>query len=91
FILLNNPVLSGMLAYALTGPVQRAGLSVAREALQITVVAHLYNALRQTGHLTNLWPDLEYLIDYSTPKRMFVGAAPANAKDFLTRIELVCG
>ncbi|MCJ1308647.1 hypothetical protein MMC25_002300 [Agyrium rufum] len=53
--------------------------------------AHLYNALRQTGHRDTAWPEMDIFINLHTPKALFVGDTPTTIQDCNRRHELSMG
>ena len=57
----------------------------------IIPVAHLYNALKQEGHLMFHWQSMESVITTYTPEHIFHGGKPTNLADCYTKLRLAKG
>ncbi|KAF2499400.1 hypothetical protein BU16DRAFT_557730 [Lophium mytilinum] len=89
YFLGSHPLLCGIILHTMRRLAQEVSISHTRWL--IAAVAHLYNAARQVGGLEVPWKDLEYIIDFHSAKRVFVGAAPTEAELFWARRRLAFG
>ncbi|KAH8805514.1 hypothetical protein F5884DRAFT_448221 [Xylogone sp. PMI_703] len=92
FVLLKrHPVLCGMMLFQLRIQMQKLGVTVANAWGALPALLHLYNAAQSEGFLRSPWMDLECTILANTPKRIFIGARPDKAQEYLKRFVLVMG
>lgn len=91
WMLQNHPVLCGLMEFRLNLLLQEAGETLVTAWGTAIYPAHLYNACRQSAELQQTWEDMEYLIKIHSPNRIFVGAPPTEAPDYLKRFALALG
>ncbi|KAF7186234.1 hypothetical protein HII31_12476, partial [Pseudocercospora fuligena] len=91
WLLRNHPVLSGLLVFQINALLQEAGMNVCTSWGSIIYPAHIYNAAKQSADLDSAWPDMDYLISVHSPQRIFVGAPPTDAAEYLKRFLLAMG
>jgi hypothetical protein len=91
YLLSRHPLLCGSMLFSVTLMMREAGTALAMAWGSILYVAHLYNALRQSGILDVPWPDMELFVSICTPKSVFVGDYPTTIEDCLKRYELAMG
>ncbi|KAF2172731.1 hypothetical protein M409DRAFT_49268 [Zasmidium cellare ATCC 36951] len=75
-----HPVLCGLLIYRMNTQLQEP-----------IYPAHLYNAARHSASLESDWKDMDYIISLHSPQRIFVGAPPTEAIEYLKRFVLALG
>ena len=91
WLLKNHPLLCGLMVYYMNISIRELGISVSNAYDTILSASHLYNAAKQSGLLSQPWPDMEYLISVHTAKRLFVGGLPTTPGDLFKRFQLATG
>jgi len=90
FLYARNPIYCGFKAFQLALDVEEAGTYLETHHQSVYVLAHLYNAARQTGLLTTSWPELDLVIDLQMGS-LFAGALPKSEKECFNRFKLQLG
>ncbi|KAI9766307.1 MAG: hypothetical protein M1839_004922 [Geoglossum umbratile] len=91
YLLSHHPLFCGSMLFSLTFMMREAGTALAIAWGSILYIAHLYNALRQSGTLDIPWPDMELFISTNTARLIFVGDYPVKIEDCFKRYELMMG
>ncbi|KAK6371290.1 hypothetical protein LTS17_009021 [Exophiala oligosperma] len=68
-----------------------SGLKLVNDTGHVSMLCHLYNALRNLNPDAPIWPDLELVIRNQDPARVFVGGIPNTLEDSLKRFYLTMG
>jgi hypothetical protein len=90
FIYAANPIFCGMRIFELALDMEHAGLALENHHQSIFVVAHLYNAMLQTGLLKIRWPEMDHIIQLHIGT-FFAGELPKTERDFSSRFALQLG
>ena len=86
-----HPVLCGLFQFKLYSYAQYISLDLVNTWWSVLNLAHLYQACRQGGHLKQIWPDMELVMDIHTHERMFAGRIPQTPAESLKCLELMLG
>ncbi|KAJ3517953.1 hypothetical protein NM208_g14631 [Fusarium decemcellulare] len=90
-VLLNSPVLCGLLLYRFRANVHSYGLAAAKAWASIPAAAHLYNALQQEGLVEGQWADMDAARSLLKDSNLFVGVPPDTRFGYYSRWELLLG
>ena len=91
FFFSHNPVVCGLIQFALLLKMQRGGMSDLNDMAYALSMAHLYNAAQNEGHLTTNWPDMEKLIEFCGKTDLFIGAPPKNMEKYHSQYIMATG
>lgn len=86
-----NPVLCGLNCLKVYAHLQREGLKTADNAWFVMPVAHLYNALKQLGHVVKPWRRMEQFLEIHSPQSIFNGTTPTTLESCHSKIRSSCG
>lgn len=81
-----HPILGGLAMYYYHD--QYHDVAIQKVQWFVVGLAHLYNACKQVGGLSQCWPDLEFIIQTQGVARVFVGSPPTDPTLFRTRLSL---
>jgi hypothetical protein len=84
----HNPVYCGLEKLNILAAMEKVGVDLSNHLCSLAPMAHLYNALRQTGLLTVLWPALDEAIELNIGL-FFNGTLPTTAHQIRSRY-LLC-
>ena len=91
YLLKNHPVLAGLLAFNFNLRLQEAGITLCNAWGSVLYPAHLYNACQKSAGMDAEWRDMEYIFGVHSSRRLFVGAPPSEASDYLKRFVYALG
>ena len=86
-----HPVLCGVFQFKLYTFIQHLSLEFINVNQTVLMVAHLYEACRQGGYLTQIWPDMELFMNIHVRERMFAGRIPQTPAESLKCLQLMMG
>lgn len=90
-LLKQYPLLCGLWLFSLRYLMQDSGITFCNAWGSIMYSAHLYNSVRQEGHVKSMWKDMEMLLLLQGDDKMFIGDRPKNVEDYLKRFNLCLG
>ena len=90
FIYTHNPLHCGTMTYNLAIRMEEVGIALANHHVSVFLIAHLYNALRQTEVVHGKWPEMEKLIEQQMGI-LFGGNFPKTPKEIHTRFAIHLG
>ncbi|KAF3935327.1 hypothetical protein ABW19_dt0207705 [Dactylella cylindrospora] len=86
-----SPLRCGMLTLYVKTIIQQHYADVLNNCGSIMYTMHLYHAARREKHLPERWDDMELLLKLYGDQAFFIGDAPSNREDALTRFQLAYG
>ncbi|KAG8531882.1 uncharacterized protein KY384_003518 [Bacidia gigantensis] len=84
FLLKHNPLACGTVMFNASLEMEHVGIIIANQHQSIFAISHLYNAVRQTGHLEASWKELDHVIELQI-KQLFQGQLPTTPQDMFRR------
>jgi hypothetical protein len=90
-LLANFPVTCGSLKTEMQLEWNVLGLRLVNHTGHLTLLCHVYNALRAIDPTCPVWPDMELVIRNQTPEKIFIGGRPSTALDAHKRMMLAMG
>lgn len=90
FLYTRNPMHCGFKALEIALGYEKAGCYLANHHQSIFIMAHLYNALKQTTHSDPIWPEMDQVIQVHI-EALFVGAVPTDEMSCHKRFVLQVG
>ena len=90
FIYTHNPLHCGTMTYNLAIRMEEIGIALANHHVSVFLIAHLYNALRQTEVVHGKWPEMEKLIEQQMGV-LFGGNFLKTPKEIHTRYAIHLG
>lgn len=85
-----NPIYCGLTAFNLLTDFEIAGINLINWHMTVWPVVHLYNALRQTKLLRDVWPEMEELFGLHMGE-LFSGQLPLSLEECRVRFALSLG
>jgi hypothetical protein len=86
-----HPLFCGLFSYSMKILTQDAGITFANAWGAVLHTAHLYNAVRQEGFMSESWKDMDLNICMHDFKHMFIGGFPDTPEDYFKRFCLAMG
>lgn len=83
----HNPIYCGLESLKLVLGCEHMGISFGNSFRSLAAVAHLYNALRQTGRIKGRWDSLDRMIEVHMSS-IFEGSLPTTEEQFIKRVML---
>ncbi|KAI0133331.1 hypothetical protein F4776DRAFT_671349 [Hypoxylon sp. NC0597] len=87
FVILQNPLYLGVLAFKLATLYEEAGIVAANAHLSVFTCAHVYNALRQLRGMSLKWPVMETVIE-DQKRPIFADEIPTTLAAIINRLSL---
>jgi hypothetical protein len=83
-----HPIICGLFQFDLYLQLRHYSTILATRWSSIMSASYIYEACRQLGHLAQIWPDMELVMDIHSREKIFLGRVPQTVEGFKKCMQL---